>query len=177
MTLTPEYRREWYAKNPDKVVAARARYRAKQDKRELERNGSLAYWRENKGDYAARLKAWRAANPEKYRAQQARSYAKRSQDPAYRLSASVRASLHKALRGERKSKPTFKMLGYSLDQLIAHLEPQFLPGMTWENYGAWHVDHRKPVVSFILPDQIVECFALSNLQPLWALDNISKGSR
>jgi hypothetical protein len=170
------YHREWRIKNKESVAASRARYRSKPEKRELERAGSLAYWRENKADYAKRLKAWRAANRGKAQEQSRRAYQARRDIPTFRVAASVRASLHKALRGERKSAPTFKMLGYSLQELVAHLEPLFLPGMTWDNYGAWHIDHRKPVVSFSLPDQITECFALANLQPLWARDNLSKGA-
>jgi hypothetical protein len=71
------------------------------------------------------------------------------------------------------------MLGCTLAELRAHLEAQFQPGMTWANYGAWHVDHRRPLSSFDLSDpaQVVVACHHSNLQPLWAVDNIRKGAR
>lgn len=73
------------------------------------------------------------------------------------------------------------VVGYTLSDLVGHLESQFVPGMSWDNYGlhGWHIDHIRPVSSFDLTedDQVVECWALSNLRPLWAADNWSKGAR
>jgi hypothetical protein len=62
--------------------------------------------------------------------------------------------------------------------LRAHLEAQFVPGMTWANHGAWHVDHIRPCASFNLEDPAEQrvCFHFSNLQPLWAQDNLAKGA-
>ena len=61
-----------------------------------------------------------------------------------------------------------------------HLEAQFKPGMTWDNYGlkGWHVDHIRPCASFDLrdPEQQRRCFHYTNLQPLWAEENLKKGS-
>lgn len=59
------------------------------------------------------------------------------------------------------------------------LEQQFTEGMTWENYGEWHVDHIRPCVSFDLsiPEQQQECFHYTNLQPLWAKDNLQKSDK
>ena len=68
-------------------------------------------------------------------------------------------------------------LGYDGDELRRHVESQFLPGMSWANYGEWHIDHIKPRSTFRLPDEMFKCFALSNLRPLWAIDNISQRHR
>ena len=72
-----------------------------------------------------------------------------------------------------------KLLGCTIEELWQHLEKQFQLGMTKENYGKWHVDHRKACAKFDLtdPEQQRECFHWSNLQPLWAIDNIKKGAR
>lgn len=71
-----------------------------------------------------------------------------------------------------------QIVGYSKEALMAHLEKQFLPGMTWDNYGEWHIDHVRPKVSFSFSsegdDEFLECWSLSNLQPLWAEDNQKK---
>ena len=75
---------------------------------------------------------------------------------------------------------TLQFLGCSRDDLLKHLEGQFEDGMTWENYGVhgWHIDHIKPCVAFDLTNiaEQAECFHYTNLQPLWAKDNISKGA-
>ncbi len=74
-----------------------------------------------------------------------------------------------------------KLVGYTVEELMAHLESKFWPGMSWSNYGQWHIDH-------IIPDSVFhytsyedpefkECWALSNLQPLWAHDNQSKHAK
>ena len=59
------------------------------------------------------------------------------------------------------------------------LEAQFLPGMTWDNHGEWHIDHIRPCASFDFsdPQQQKECSHYSNLQPLWAKDNLSKSDK
>lgn len=83
-----------------------------------------------------------------------------------------------ALKG-RGDGALFGRLGYSADALVAHIEAQFAPGMSWQNYGKWHIDHKKPVALFDQTEeaQFLECWALDNLQPLWALDNAKKGAR
>jgi len=78
-----------------------------------------------------------------------------------------------------KRLPSKKILGYSAKDLCAHIESQFEPGMSWQNRGAWHIDHIKSVSSFfnegITDPKIIN--ALSNLRPLWAQDNLNKGAK
>ena len=70
------------------------------------------------------------------------------------------------------------LVGCSIPELRKRLTQQFLPGMTWDNYGKWHIDHIRPCASFDLtdPEQQKQCFHYSNLQPLWAADNLRKGA-
>lgn len=86
-----------------------------------------------------------------------------------------------AFKRERLKKPgkTMQMVGCTVGFLAAHLESQFTDGMTWENYGQWHIDHIKPCISFDLtnPEQIKLCFHWTNLQPLWAIDNLTKNAK
>ena len=74
---------------------------------------------------------------------------------------------------------TEEILGYNRGDFVAHIESIFSEGMTWDNHGEWHVDHKEPIISFINKDindpKIIN--ALENLQPLWAFDNLSKGSK
>jgi hypothetical protein len=93
----------------------------------------------------------------------------------------LRNRINLALNGISKSASTQELLGCSFDVFIQHLESQFKNGMSWGNRGrtGWHIDHIRPCASFDLsdPEQQRECFHYSNLQPLWAVDNIRKGSR
>jgi len=102
---------------------------------------------------------------------------RRDNDPKYRLRHNLSTRLWLAV--SKKMGKTFDLVGCSHDDLISHLESKFIDGMTWDNYGKWHVDHIRPCSSFDLSnvDQQKECFHWSNLQPLWAYDNMSKGPR
>ncbi len=80
-------------------------------------------------------------------------------------------------RGLRKASKTERLIGCSIDHLKQHLESQFQTGMSWANYGEWHIDHIQPINSFDLakePEQF-RCFHWSNLQPLWGKENRLKG--
>ena len=70
-------------------------------------------------------------------------------------------------------------LGYTVQELKTHIEKQFTTGMTWKNHGDWHIDHKKPMSYFNFDkdnkEELKLCWALSNLQPLWKNDNLSKG--
>jgi len=88
----------------------------------------------------------------------------------------LRTRINAVLRGRSKSARTKELLGCSIEHLKVWLTFYFQPGMSWSNYGAWHVDHREPCASFDLsdPSQQKECFHYTNLQPLWASENLSK---
>lgn len=80
-----------------------------------------------------------------------------------------------------KSQSISKSLDYSIDDLKSHLESKFLTGMSWDNYGEWHIDHIVPDSWFNYvsdcDEEFKQCWSLDNLQPLWATDNCSKGNR
>lgn len=80
-------------------------------------------------------------------------------------------------RGMRKNKATLAIIGCTWEQLREHLERQFLPGMSWENRRAWHVDHVIPLASAKTETECLKLCHYTNLQPLWALDNQKKQAR
>ena len=85
----------------------------------------------------------------------------------------------KSLRNNTKNNRQWdSLVGYTVDQLRKHLEKRFKFGMTWENYGKWHIDHKIPISAFNFekPEDIdfQRCWSLKNLQPMWAKENISK---
>jgi len=95
----------------------------------------------------------------------------------------LRLRIWKAIRDNysEKSFNTIELLGCTIQEAKEHLEKQFKEGMTWENHGinGWHIDHIIPCASFDLtdPEQQKKCFHYTNLQPLWAKENMSKGSK
>ena len=100
-------------------------------------------------------------------------------DPQFRLANLLRGRLRHALKGISKSSRTLDLLGCTLEHFTHHLESRFQPGMSWLNQGEWHIDHIKPLKAFDLsdPEQQRQACHWSNLQPLWAADNIRKGAK
>ena len=155
--------RAWRAANPDKVRASMARYDAKPHRKT------------QRGDYAARQRRFDERHPG-LRKQWRRDYqAERRTDQVQRMVDALRRRIRMTCRGV--SRGALNGLGYSAKELRDHIEGLFKPGMSWTNYGTWHVDHRRPVALFDLPQRMLECFALENLQPLWATENWSKRAR
>lgn len=108
----------------------------------------------------------------------ARKRANRAKNPSERIRNAMGARMWAAIRGRTDGR-LFTRLGYSVEDLLFHLERGFCDGMSWENYGMWHIDHIRPCASFDLTDaaQFAECWSLANLQPLWAAENVRKGAR
>jgi len=101
-------------------------------------------------------------------------------DPVFKMALVCRRMLHRALgvSGQKKYKRTQDYLPYTYSQLVDSLESQFKAGMSWDNYGDWHIDHKTPLAHFIkigITDPAI-INTLDNLQPLWAKDNMAKGS-
>jgi hypothetical protein len=96
--------------------------------------------------------------------------------PKAKLLLYLRNRLNSAIKRGSKQGSAVRDLGCSIDELKAHLEKQFKTGMTWDNWGEWHIDHIIPLASFNLTDreQLLKAVNFSNLQPLWAKENILK---
>jgi len=138
------------------------------------------HYRKNKDEICAKNKAYREANPEKARFYHTRYMKERRQvDPNFKLITNLRGRIHAALRGRDKSQTTRILLGCTPTYLKEYLESRFTDGMTWDNYGKWHVDHIEPCDSFDFTKEAAQraCFHYTNLQPLWAKDNIRKGNK
>jgi hypothetical protein len=135
-------------------------------------------YQKNKEKKRARDKI-RYATPE-YKKQHTEWKMKRyHSDPVYRLKDIRRRQLLQFIKsvGGTKTGRTEELLGYTAEELKTHLESLFKEGMTWDNQGEWHIDHRIPQSYFTSIDQMKECFALDNLKPEWAKWNLSKGNR
>lgn len=172
-----EYRATRYANHKEDVLAATAAWVKANP---LKQKDIMRKWYvKNKEKVDQKSKEWADANPEKMREYSRKNAAKKREDPKHRLECSIRSGVMKGLkRGAKAGRKTFNILGYTPQELKEHLERLFLPGMTWENYGEWHIDHIIPLAAhnYETPDDIdfKKAWALSNLQPLWATDNMKK---
>ena len=141
--------------------------------------------KENPGKMKEYVKQWREKNPEKFKKQRSDYWKKKSKNNIhFKIKNAFSSLIRKRLKSRlssKKGKSTFSFLLYTIDDLIRHLEKLFTERMTWENYGEWHIDHIKPDCSFnyksVEDEEFQKCWALSNLQPLWAEDNMKKNCR
>lgn len=155
-----EYMREWRKRNP------------------TSNRDTLRRLRERDPGYMARsLAAFHEANPHK-KAEYRQRYNERHA-AELKVSRPLYSRLHKVLTGQIKGGRTAELVGCTALELRAHVARQFTEGMSWENYGEWQIDHKIPLSKFDLSDieQQKECFHFSNLQPLWAKDNLKKASK
>lgn len=104
---------------------------------------------------------------------------KKRKDPIYNMKDQARHRIFLAFqnRGYKKESKTEKMLGCDFDQLKAHIESKFTKGMSWDNYGEWHIDHILPLGAVKTKEDLTKLCHHKNLQPLWAEENRIKGDR
>lgn len=140
-------------------------------KSDEERAASLKKWREG-------TKKWHRDNRERVNA----SVRERKRiSPSFRISCNLRKRISYLVRLHctTKSKQTLVLLGCEMSFFLDYLKSNFKEGMSFDNYGQWHIDHIKPCDSFDLtmPDQQAQCFHYTNLQPLWGIDNRIKSNK
>jgi len=134
-----------------------------------------------KGKAASRR--WQTENPDKEKEYKRKRDAKRRNIPKGKLNNSMSCALRRSLKGKSKSRRHWEgLVGFTVDQLKKHLEKKFKPGMDWENYGKyWHIDHKTPQAAFNFerPEDLdfKRCWALKNLQPMEAKQNMGKGAK
>lgn len=159
-------------------VYAKRRYLTEGDKI-LEYNRK---WQmENKERMKEVHKVWVANNRVKVRMLNNKASRKYRSSQKGRLKKVISCAVWRSLKGSKNRHGWEKLVGYTSDQLRDHLENNFKSGMTWDNYGLWHIDHKIPVsaFNFSVPEDIdfKRCWSLGNLQPLWAIENWKKNSR
>jgi hypothetical protein len=127
-----------------------------------------------------RYEQWRIANKKSIN-DKANQYNKnkKSKDSLFKLSCNIRTLMGNCIKrqGYKKTSRTFEILGCSYEEFKQHLENQFTEGMTWNNAGEWHIDHIYPVSLAIDENHLIKLNHYTNLQPLWAIDNIRKSNK
>jgi hypothetical protein len=138
------------------------------------------YYKANKEKLDEKCRLYAKAHPEIMRAGWRKYRSKKMATPKGKLNNSISARVNHSLgKGVKAGRAWEELVGFTVDQLKAHLEKKFKPGMSWENYGSyWSIDHKIPVAvhNFEHPDDIDFrfCWSLKNLQPLEVKINSSK---
>ena len=172
-TNSKEYSRDYYKRNRKKFLKNSQKYRDnnpekvkdyEKNKRPKESKSkrNAQYWLENKEQLT-----------EYHRQYQ---HEREKVDIQYKLKRRLRSRLSKLVKGN-KPYSSVDALGCSIVEFRKHLESLWTDGMSWDNYGKWHIDHKIPCFAFNLTkvDDVKKCFHFSNMQPLWASDNLKKG--
>lgn len=183
--------------NKEKLDLYRKQYRKKNKEKAKnwwkENKNKIRKWREeNKEKIKEKAKKYREKNREKIKIRRQlnkhkinkRQKERRESEPLFKLKSNLRTRIHSLMVGKyKKNLSTEKLLGVPFKEVKEHIEQQFVNGMSWENYGAckgnncnevWHIDHIIPLSSAKTQEEIEKLFHFTNLQPLWAIDNIIK---
>ena len=174
-----KYRKKYYLKNKSKALLKQKEYILKN--KEYIKKYQKKYRLKNRDKLILQGRKYYKKN-RKYLIKQKVKYffKKYNSDPKFRLISNLRRRMLLALQGKIKEKNTMKLLGVpNIEFLKNYLESKFKPGMSWEKRNLIHIDHILPCASFDLsnPKQQAKCFHYTNLQPLWAHENLSKGSK
>jgi len=188
-----ERRRKWYQKNKEKIREQKSKWYQKNRKKERERAKKWReknkkkvnkkwreYYQKNRERENKRSRKYQKENWKKVRKKANEQRKKRWKiDLKFHLSGIVSRAVYKSLKGRKTGKHWEKLVGYTLKDLMEHLEKQFDGKMNWGNYGSyWEIDHRKPIALFKYnsPEdpEFKQCWSLENLQPLEKIENIRK---
>lgn len=199
------YSSKWRESNPEKELEGRKRVLAKKSAAAAERQAARAAKRALIADEVAAARKARALalararyaeNPQKFRdkckrireavpgrgAEWKRRHRERYKDSIpHIVNKRMSNRLYKAITRGKAGKSWREWVDYSVEELLAHIERQFVKGMGWHNIGEWHIDHIVPLASFgaesVDSEEFRRAWALTNLRPMWGKDNMSKGPR
>jgi hypothetical protein len=159
----------WLSKNKEKKKEIDKRYR--EEKNELITNNRIKFFEKTPNISSIYQKKYYINNKEKIKI--------KNKDPWNKFKHNVRGRISKYLKTKniRKDNTTFNIIGCTPEFLKEHLEKQFNNGMSWDNYGKWHIDHKIPLSSAKTEEKIFELCHYTNLQPLWAEDNLKKSNK
>ena len=136
------------------------------------------YWISNKEQLSKNKKQYNELNKDRINDNQNIRY---TEDILFKLKRRLRIRIYNALKNNQKSGSAIKDLGCTIEELKKHLEAQFQPGMSWDNWttDGWHIDHIKPISSFDITnsEELLNACHYTNLQPLWAKDNLRKSDK
>jgi len=170
--------KEWRELNREKVNKQRKEYR--ESNKNLISIGKKTYYEKNKEDILTYHKEYRKKNSVKFISYGKNYRIKNNSNPLFRVSNNIRKRIRTFLKLKNltKTNKTFNIIGCSPEFLKEHLEKQFTDGMSWELMGLHiHIDHIIPLSSAKTEEELYKLCHYTNLQPLWAEDNLKKGAK
>lgn len=174
-----EISRNNYHKNKERAKEVQKNWRERNRENRIEycRN----WHKENRQRSLEVSRKWKKENPDlvrKYEREHKKNRLKN--DHLFKLARNCRIRINSVLGKKSSAKEGSRMwelLGCTGDELAEHLSSQFTEGMTFDNYGEWHIDHMVPLASAVTREDIERLCHYTNLQPLWAIDNLKKGAK
>lgn len=186
-----KWKAEYYKKNKEKIAKSSKQYREKNITKLQKRRKK--YYLDNKERIDEKNKIYEIQNKEKMKRYRKQYYLDNKKticrkqkeylqnNPEAKIKQNLRNRINLVLKGKIKSGSTIDLLGCKVEFFMQYLESKFSKGMTWDNHSrnGWHIDHIIPCANFDLtdPEQQKKCFHYSNLQPLWAVDNLRKSDK
>jgi len=179
MESISEWNKEYVKDNKERI----ARYKKEHYKINKKRLNEISkkYQEDNKEKVSQYLKEYNKKNKDKILKNKRGYDAERRKDPIIRLNQNISGGIRGSLKfkgSSKKGRHWENIVNYTSQELKGHLEKLFQPGMTWNNYGKWQVDHIIPLAFFKYTStddvEFKYCWSLTNLQPLWAEDNLRK---
>lgn len=167
MEIQKEKSKQWRNENKDRARENMQRWLTENS--EYKKQKDKEYREAHKEEYKENHRRWRKENYEKMKEENGPEFIK------HKLKTNIGRRIREIL-GQNKSERCMDYVGCSLENLKAHLESTFKDDMSWENYGKWQIDHKIPCAAFDMGDPIEQkaCWHYTNLQALWAIDNILK---
>ena len=164
-----KHRKNYYENNKEKTLLRNKEYR-KNNKEKLSLINEI--YRENNKE---KIKEWHNNNKEKRREYHRN---RKINDLNFKIAHNLRNRLGYAIKSKQKVGSAVRDLGCSIDKFILWIEWHWTEGMSWDNYGKWEFDHIKPLSKFNLEnrDELLEACHFTNIQPLWKIDNATKGN-
>jgi len=171
-----EYNKRYYIENSGKIKETVKKYRLNNP--EICRERCKAYAFKNQDRINSNKRQYFQENKERINAYRRK---RKEIDPVFLISSRLRGRFNIALKrqGTHKKNKTMTYIGCTKEELRNHIQSKFVDGMSWGNKGEWHIDHIIPISSFDLSDekQVFQAMNFTNLQPLWAIDNIRKSNK
>ena len=174
-----DHQKKYLEKNPHMTSKERMRkYRENEEWREKFKESRRKYYLNNIDKEREKRKNYYHKNKETERKKN-NEWKKNNLkiDPLERMKKNIRDRIREYLTGDNKSKRTFDIIGLDKQKFKSYIENNFTEGMSWENYGKWHLDHIKPLCLSENEEDLIKLNHYTNLQPLWSEDNIKKNRK
>ena len=184
-------RKSHYSDNKESINEKERNRYSIYSKEENYKSRKKKYYQDNKEVLNKRSKKWRDENLDRHKELSKINYTKNKagilakykdrldNDPLFKFIQNIKCNIRNSLvrTGYSKRTKTFEILCIEFIQFREYIENQFQEGMTWDNYGDWHLDHKTPISWARTEEEAVSLCHYTNYQPLWLVENISKSNK